>query len=94
MKYKVGDRVKIKNDENFCEGAERDFNNLINRIGIIKKVELEDSISYYLLEGLKWAIPENHIECLEKEDKEIQFRVKEKEYLSRKKVSRFEIMDI
>ena len=34
------------------------------------------------------------IEITEKEYKEIEFRKKEKEYLSREKCSRFEIMDI
>ncbi len=36
----------------------------------------------------------NFIEIIEKEFKEIEFRKKEKEYLSRTKCSRFEIMDI
>jgi len=83
MKYKVGDKVKIKKQENFTKDAERDFNGLPNRVGMISKVEdgTGDSISYYMLEGLPWAVPERHIEGLEEEIKYTKY-------------NRFEIMDI
>ena len=41
----------------------------------------------------KWK-NDNRIYITEKEYKEIEFRKKEKEYLSRKKCSRFELMEI
>jgi len=50
---------------------------------MISKVEdgTGDSISYYMLEGLPWAVPERHIEGLEEEIKYTKY-------------NRFEIMDI
>ena len=42
----------------------------------------------------KWTKNGAPIKITEQEYKEIEFRKKEKEYLSRKKCSRFEIMDI
>ena len=42
----------------------------------------------------KWDKWDNNTKITEKEYKEIEFRKKEKEYLSRTKRSRFEIMDI
>ncbi len=59
-----------------------------------KEICYRDTRYFLIGEYYKYDNGGNQIQITEKEYKEIEFRKKEKEYLSRKKCSRFEIMEI
>jgi len=79
MKYKIGDKVKIRTREDMEEDRLFFNKELANKIVIIKKV----CDHYYELEENSWGLPEVMIKCLVKDN------IKS-EYIT----SRFEILDI
>ena len=79
MKYKVGNKVRIRTREDMEEDRLFFNKELANKIVTIKKV----CDHYYELEEIGWGLPEVMIKCLVKDNKELE-HIK----------NRFEILDI
>lgn len=68
MKYKVGDKVKIKENKNHSKECKLDFDNISYK-GVIKETTYNSWIDEdcYILEGLSWNFKEEEIIGLYKE---------------------------
>ncbi len=53
-KYKVGDKVKIKRNLNWCRDILQAIDRLQNETATIKKVYVTKSISYYYMKEIGW----------------------------------------
>ena len=83
MKYKVGERVKLKINQDWCQEAVQIVEKLIDRIGTIKEVQKNEYACWdYRIEGVWFGWDEKDIECLEEDLPKYT------------KFNRFEIMDI
>lgn len=84
MKYKVGDKVKIKKDQNYYEVLE-DLVQRANRIFTIKEVTQNDHYcDYYIFEGVKAYWHDYEIEGLVPEPEK---------FFELTTTDRFELMD-
>jgi len=86
MKYKVGDKVKLRKDRLFIPDAEESIKKTnSNRIVTIKEVENTHCPEYYLVKENHFGWTDDMIECLAEEYKEEIFEPI---------LSRFELLDI
>ena len=82
MKYKPGDKIRLKKSYHFDDDVKEAIDNLPDRIATIKKIDHEKKSYPYYMEEIKWNWAEAEIEKIEKieEDEPIK--------------NRFEILDL
>ena len=101
-KYKVGDRVRLKMEEEYILSplSLETIKELPNKVVTVERVLSPGEIAllvgrvksdyYYNFKEIFWAWAEEFIECTEKE---YLRKEAEKEHLSRSVVTRYELMD-
>ncbi len=76
MKYKVGDKVRVKFKDHWNEDAKRDVERLPNRIAIIKSVHTGGDYEYFM-EGMHWGWHGYEIEELIEDTEVTRFELME-----------------
>lgn len=87
MNIQIGDKIKIRDNYNFCDEAKNDICQLSDRIGTVVEVNRSKTSGIFLtckIEGMDWQFCEKHIEYVVGE---------ENEQTVSEEIDRFELID-
>lgn len=78
MNIQIGDKIKIKANDNYCDEAIEDIRQLPDRIGTVVEVNRSKTSGIFLtckIEGMSWQFCERHIEYIVKDEEIDRFEL-------------------